>query len=519
MTVPHDSQNEPALSNAGSSETSAESETPVLPTVAKRAFQGTAWTIIGTASWRLLSMVATVSIARILGANQFGEFAIIQATIEIFSVFAALNIGSTIVKYVADYRTSDRERATRVLYLTVGLGIGMDVIASLCMFAFSGPICESYLNNAALAPAMQIGSIALFFTMFASILEAVLVAFERFRQVAIINMIRGIATPLILIPATLSGGLAGAFWGLSLLLLFVSAMSAKSVISTLQLWKIGRPRSIRSVFAEIDSLWQFTAPIFVSGLLITWSHFQARAMLFSRPDGDGELGIFTAANTWRTAVIFLPNVISRVFFPIMSSRSASEHTDSFARITQVNLQLSWAIAFPLCALSIVFAEPMALIFGENFARAGDVIPIIIISVFLFVIQFSLQHATTSAGYAWTNMLAAIGLSAVYLTTAWRFVPSHGAIALASAQSLGYLTAVLILFTPLILSRNVFDPVQLAPAAILTAAVFSMLIWLHAQPSSAWVWTTAVCTCLMSFVPCVWLFRKHSVFQRVSGAVI
>jgi O-antigen/teichoic acid export membrane protein len=86
--------------------------------IASRLVRGTFWSLIGTILARGLSVLASIVVARHLGNVGFGELGIIQSTILNISIFVSYGLGMTATKHVAEFRTSDPERAGRILALS-----------------------------------------------------------------------------------------------------------------------------------------------------------------------------------------------------------------------------------------------------------------------------------------------------------------------------------------------------------------------------------------------------------------
>src|ERR1700722_8315688 len=79
-----------------------------------RIARGTFWMLMGAVISRMLGLLTSILLARILGKIAFGELSIIQSTTGLFGAFAGLGIGITATKYVAEFRESKPVRCGRV---------------------------------------------------------------------------------------------------------------------------------------------------------------------------------------------------------------------------------------------------------------------------------------------------------------------------------------------------------------------------------------------------------------------
>src|SRR6266480_7941187 len=63
--------------------------------IARRLARGSLWSVFGSASARILSLVAMIFVARVLGQVSFGEFGLIQSTLGMAGLMAGLGLGET----------------------------------------------------------------------------------------------------------------------------------------------------------------------------------------------------------------------------------------------------------------------------------------------------------------------------------------------------------------------------------------------------------------------------------------
>jgi len=84
---------------------------------------------------RIVLMLAIL--ARTLGKAGFGELAILQSTVGMFSVFAGFGLGLTSTKYIAELRWSDPQRAARISAVSLLVGLCTGAVTALIMFLFS----------------------------------------------------------------------------------------------------------------------------------------------------------------------------------------------------------------------------------------------------------------------------------------------------------------------------------------------------------------------------------------------
>ena len=129
----------------------------------ERFSRGVYWSLIGNVTWRFLSAVSTIVIARILGARAFGEFGMINSTINMFWIYAGFRLGITTTKYVSEHRKKDPNKAGRILKLALIASFMLCASVGLVLFAFSSYVASNILNHPGLATGLSLGALLLFF--------------------------------------------------------------------------------------------------------------------------------------------------------------------------------------------------------------------------------------------------------------------------------------------------------------------------------------------------------------------
>ena len=253
---------------------------------------------------RLLSAVATISIARILGPKSFGEFGMVKSTVQVFSVYAAFRLGNTAAKYVAEYKRQDPDKAARILKLILLVSALSCGFISLILLASSRFIAGTLLENEQMVLAIAIGAFMLFFTIYGNIRSSALAGFENFKAIEKSNIIKGILTPLICIPLAYYLGIEEAILGLAIVGAVVMHLLGQYIKTEMRSAKLPKVKNTSEIWTESSVIWQFALPGFLSGVITSGILWTGRIILTRQEAGFTELGLFTAADQWRTLVLF-----------------------------------------------------------------------------------------------------------------------------------------------------------------------------------------------------------------------
>ena len=103
----------------------------------------------------------------------------------------------------------------------------------------------------------------------------------------------------------------------------------------------------RDIRNELPVLWRFALPGVIAGLATTGMMWVGRVILIRGADGYVQLGLFTAANQWRTPMLFLPAVLCRVILPLVSETYSASKMAELRATIEMNLKIICLTALPI----------------------------------------------------------------------------------------------------------------------------------------------------------------------------
>jgi O-antigen/teichoic acid export membrane protein len=399
-----------------------------------RLVKGAFWSLSGALASRVLAIGAAILVARILGKTGFGELAIIQSTVGMFQVFAGFGLGLTATKYVSEYLVSDPQKVARIVSLSsvVALVTGGSMAVMLILFApwlAARTLAAPHLTNL-----LRISAAMLFLGALTGAQSGVLAGFEKFKSIARINLVAGIAAfPLMLI-GTYWAGINGAVWGLvgsSLVNWSLNFFALKSASRELSLPRFSRPGR-----QEYLILWKFSLPALLGGLMVSPALWICNAMLVNQPGGYGEMGIFNAANQWRIAILFLPGVVEAFILPVCSSLRGEGNWKGYKKVLLYNVYFNAAVTL-VAAIVISFCAPLILRgYGNGFESGRLVLVVLCFAAALTAMTGVSGLLIASEDRMWSGLVLNL-IWAITLIGSTRMLVSRGALGLALANLIAY----------------------------------------------------------------------------------
>ena len=403
--------------------------------VAGRFARGASWSLLGMGAAQGLGLIASIVTARLLGKVAFGEFTMVTGTVGAFGIFAGLGLGLTATKYTAEHRTSDPIRAGQILGLAQVVAAVSGGLVALTLFLLAPWLAAGALNAPDMVDELRLGCILLFLNAMDGTQTGALAGLEAFRATARVSFIRG----LLSFPALIAGVWFFGLTGAVVATVFLGAVGWWLNQRALRRESAGCGVSIsyRGTRSNLPILWQFSLPAFLSAVMVAPVMWLANAILVNHPGGYGELGLFNAANQWRTAMMFLPLVLVRVALPIMASSVDPRRADDFGRTLVLTQSLTVAIALPLGALLMFFSEVIMGFYGKEFVHGATVLIGVACTIMITSIGNAAGAAIEARGRMWRGLVLNLSWATVLIVVVGLSAGTWGARSLAFGSAAAY----------------------------------------------------------------------------------
>jgi O-antigen/teichoic acid export membrane protein len=390
-----------------------------------RALRGVVWNILGSVVGQGGTFLSSVVLARVVGKQPFGRFALIQSTAIALTSLASLGLGVTATKYVSEYRDRQPDKAGRIL----GLSSVVALATSLCS-AFGLMIFASALvPDQTLVPGLRLSGICVFFITMNGYQMGALAGLEAFQRVAKINLLYGpaivlftwVLASLIGVPG---GVLAQGLGAFVLWILYQVALNSECRAAKIR-------TTYRGIWQERAALIRFSIPATLSAIsgssAIWWCNLS-----LTRNSGYSELALFSAANNLRLMVMFLPALIARVTAPILNNLLVNGDSQAYRRTFWEMIAVCAGVALLLAVVLAVAHQQILRLFGQEFVGSTALIVVLLSSVVVEVIASSLYQAIFSSGSLWRQAGINALWTGVLVALALSLIPRYGATGLAAS---------------------------------------------------------------------------------------
>lgn len=404
--------------------------------LASRLVRGTFWSLVGSILSRLLGLLASIIVARIIGKVGMGELGIVQSTVGMFSVFAGLGLGLAATKHVAEHKVVNPRLVGETIGLLSLVSWTSGSVMTLLVFLLTPWLAQHTIAAPQLAPELRVGTLLLFLGVINGVQTGVLSGFEAFKTIARINLICGLANFPILVGGAYFFGMPGTVWGLVINQALNCGLNYLAVRR--EALAVGAVVTYRHAHKHWSLLWQFGLPGMLSGLIYGPVNWGTSTMLVNQPNGYAEMGILNVTNNWFQAAVYLPNMLGQVLLPVLAGYTAAKNRAGLNRALILATCANGLLVLPVITLGCFLSRPIMGLYGPGFAEGWLVLVLVLMTAAVVVIQAPVTDRLVATSQMWAYLLAHIVWALACVGLCWLLVPAQGSAGLVGARLIAYI---------------------------------------------------------------------------------
>ena len=406
---------------------------------------GISWNVIGAILNNGANFLTNIAIANLLGREIFGAYGMIQSTLTTFVGIAQAAGGITATKYVAEFRSSDKEKTGRVLGLCTATTATTGAVATLLVLLCAPWLASTTLKASFLAKPMQIASAVVFFTVMNAYQMGALAGLESYREWAIVNGLQG---PIQLGVCSFSAwrwGLQGAVVGL----LATSAIrwSILHVALVREANRQGIVLRYSGIWQERSILIKFALPAAISGLSAAPAMWLANTFLVRQANGYSQMALFSAALNLKNVVMFLPLLLNNVGFSLLNNHRGKESELRYRKVFWTTVCSVAGAALAGAAFFGVFGRHVLRLYGKNFPEAYPALLVLLTCAVVESVAMAVYLIIGAEEKMWFSLLGVMlprDIAVVFF--AYWLTPLRGALGLGFAHLGAWMICSAVIFT-------------------------------------------------------------------------
>lgn len=306
-----------------------------------------------------------VYLARKLGAEALGIYALGMTIIGFIGLFAGLGLPQAAVRFVSLYTATGKvEELRSFIVRSCGLLVAINLAVGAVVVVKGPWVGRHFYHTPALDPYFKFFALIMLTGALTTFFGQILQGYKDVSRRTLITNFLG--TPLMMLLTVGLVTLGKGLWGY----LAAQVMGAAIVVVMLivAVWKLSPAgaRHLRGALAPIESqVFVFGAAVFGVGLL-EFFLAQADKILIGVYINAQQVGIYSVA---MAIVAFVPialQSVNQIFSPIIADLHGRGERELLGRLFQTLTKWILALTLPVAVVTIVFARPLMRIFGPAF---------------------------------------------------------------------------------------------------------------------------------------------------------
>ena len=401
-----------------------------------RLLSGTFWNLFGTVASRGFTILAGMMVARLLGAELYGEVGVIQNSITMFQVLASFSVGLTCSKYVAELKEIDPYNAGGIVGFSLVFSVCSGLLVGTAFFLMSPFLANNVLNRHDIVDSLEISSVLLVLGAWNGVQTGTLSGFEAFRSQSITNFASGIITFFCIVTGAYLQETDGVIIGM------IIGLFSQCCFNTFIIRKYFIKYKINIHFHDLNNrlklLYNFSMPAMLSGLIHWGSVWVGNVMLVNQHDGYAQMGIYSASYQWFGMMLFFPSIITNTILPIMSERNGVKDYSAMKNVLFLSIKTSFIVLLPVCLLLIFFSQNIMKFYGKGFENSWFVLVVIAIMSLFSCIQNMIGNTFAVLDKMWIHFNLNILWCVLFIVIAFLLLNNgFGALGLAISGLVSY----------------------------------------------------------------------------------
>lgn len=365
-------------------------------------------------------LLLTILTARMIGATEFGKFAIIYATCVNLTAFLGEGLAATMNRYVPLAAKESDAAAHEVAGMILSFAVPLAVILALAMF-LAAPLMHTMLGvKTDLTNYFRLSSLIVLFLLPGTVLAALLNTFGKHKAAAVASI--GGASAIFCL--ALAGAALGGSFGMC------AGFSAGTLLSTLAYcWMMRRhfPQPLLRLeyfrkFIKSDIVPAFALPTMATMALGGPVHWICISLLAASATGLHDVAVFTAFFQWYSIFIFIPAALTNFTVPLLVKAA---HAGHFRKYSLYAIAANVGVGGFFLILILCFYPRILGLYGADFKGDANALLLLAICGFFASLIAVMNQISWAAGKTWGNLMAACIHACSYVTASLVFIKIMG----------------------------------------------------------------------------------------------
>ena len=329
---------------------------------------------IGTIFSVAFSYVFKVYLARVLGPEDLGLYALGMTLIGFIGIFNTLGLPGSAIRFVAAYRAAGKFKELHaLLWRGAELLLAANAVLAVLLLIFGRTLAVRFYHSPALVPYLPLFALIMLFGVVTGFYGRVLAGYRDLKlRTLIVNFV---GSPLNMIFTVLLIAMGMGLRGYLVAQVFSAVMVSILLLAAVRRFtpEAARFSALPGAYPEPE-VWSFSAAMLGIGFLeFIMVQVDKIALGFYRT--TREVGVYSVAAALVAYVPLALTSINQIFAPTIAELHTRGDRALLARLFQSLTKWAVGLTMPLALVIIVFARPFMRVFGPQFEAGWPILVI------------------------------------------------------------------------------------------------------------------------------------------------
>lgn len=382
----------------------------------------------------VISSVGTIFIAKLLGDESYGLYAIAINAPIIFANFRDWGINTAITRYTAQYNTQNQpEEIKKTILSGLTFELILGTILTIISFTLSSFLANAF-DRPTIAPLIQISSLVILTGALMNTATAAFTGLEKMHLNSVMLIVQAtVKTSLIIALVLLGFGTTGAVWG------FITAALIAGLTGILLTYTMYKSLSQSNnnkleLLKTTKTMLKYGAPISVvtilSGFLAQFYSYLMNIYVTGTA-GDAAIGNYNVALNFVVLITFFATPVLTMLLPAFSKLDAQKDHQTLQNVFQYSVKYAALIVVPVTAMVMTLAQPaINTIFQEDYLQAPLFLALLSITYLYTALgHLSVGNLINGQGYTKFNIKIAVLTAAIGFPLSFVLISNYGVVGL------------------------------------------------------------------------------------------
>lgn len=421
-----------------------------------------------------LNYLYAIVLARVLGPEQFGLYALGLGCFNLLSVISLAGLDTAVLRFVPALRAqNDAAGIGEIIRAALVLAASLGVLSTAVLLMSADTLATRFFHHDDTSKVLKLFALSIPVFVVSTV---ALAALQAFREVRWRTSIKYLCEPVVKVAVTL--GLVWWGWGLmSALVALPVALGLTAVLAILPLHRLSsKGNDARPSGIAYRDVLRYSLPL-LGGLVFNGLATRSDVLLLGYWSSVEEVGIYSAAFQTSAIMTVVLGTLESIATPFLSECMTKNDPEEIRSLTGTVLRWTVTGTLPLCIVMAVFAKDIMSLFGTHFESGSVCLIILAVGQFINSATGCSNGMLLWAGHSKLIMWNSIAVSVAQIGLYLILIPSYGVIGAALAISASLVLNVILRTIQVhhVLDLWPYDSTIYKPLAAGVAASFLVLI--------------------------------------------